>query len=85
MEFTKMADDIPQYEFSAAEERLQRAAQRKADLDAYAASPTGQAQAAKRAEAQTAFGAYEAQQARNAAAKTLLRKYSRPDDDDEEL
>jgi hypothetical protein len=68
MEFTKMADDIPQYEFSAAEERLQRAAQRKANLDAYAASPTGQAQAAKRAAAQTAFGAYE----------TLARELKRP-------
>jgi hypothetical protein len=73
-----MADDIPQYEFSAAEERLQRQSRRKAEMDMMAQTPTGQARAAKRAPA-TAFGAYEAQQARNAAAKTLSRKYSRPD------
>jgi hypothetical protein len=80
-----MADDIPQYEFSAAEERLQRASRQQANRDAFAASPAGQARAARRAAAQTAFGAYEAQQARNAAAKTLARQVRpRPPADDED-
>ncbi len=77
-----MADAPPKYDFSAEEERLQREARRKDNAARLADVPQVRAQreqrAAKRAAFDTAFGADQAQKAREAAAKTMRNTRAMP-------